>query len=151
MQRTHCTAILAVIIALSCTNDVAADPLQHNRLCQELVSLVLQQDKVTFAHSSDELGTDARGLLDEIVEIATDCPAMSIAVIGHTDDTGNENTNHNLSKARAESVVAYLTEGGVESGRLTAIGAGSKLPIASNDDPAGRQLNRRIEFELSLP
>lgn len=151
MQRTHCTAILAVIIALSCTNDVAADPLQHNRLCQELVSLVLQQDKVTFAHSSDELGTDARGLLDEIVEIATDCPAMSIAVIGHTDDTGNENTNHNLSKARAESVVAYLTQGGVESRRLTAIGAGSKLPIASNDDPAGRQLNRRIEFELSLP
>ena len=151
MQRTHGTAFLAVIIALSCANDVASDTVQHNRLCRELMSRVLQQDKVTFAHSSDDLGTDALGLLDEIVEIATDCPAMSIAVTGHTDDTGDENSNHNLSKARAEAVVAYLTERGVESGRLTAIGAGSTSPISSNDNPAGRQINRRIEIELKLP
>ena len=150
MQRTSGTAILAVILSLSYASAVASDQVQHNRLCQELMSRVLQQDELTFAQSSDDLGTDVLGLLDEIVEIATDCPALSIAVTGHTDDTGNEPTNYSLSKARAEAVVAYLMEHGIEAGRLTAIGAGSATPIASNDDHAGRQVNRRIEFDIDF-
>ncbi len=48
-----------------------------------------------------------------------------------------------------ERVVAYLTERGISSERLSAIGAGSDAPIASNDNATGRQVNRRIEFELS--
>jgi OOP family OmpA-OmpF porin len=90
-------------------------------------------------------------LLDEIAEIATDCPTASITVTGHTDSTGNESTNRALSEARAKSVVTYLIERGIEPQRLTTNGVGSAGAIASNDDAAGRQVNRRIEFELTFP
>ncbi len=129
--------------------EASPDSVQFDRLCEELIGQVLQRGSVRFAESSAELGSNSLSMLDEIVEIATDCPALSIAVTGHTDNTGNELANRELSKARAESVVAYLTEHGIGPERLTADGAGSATAIASNDDAAGRQVNRRIEFEVS--
>lgn len=124
------------------------DPAQFNRLCEQLMSQVLQHGIVMFSESNAELGTGGLAMLDEIVEIAVDCPSLSISVTGHTDNRGNEAANRALSQARAESVVAYLTEHGIDPGRLYASGAGSDKPIASNEDAAGRRVNRRIEFEL---
>ena len=112
------------------------------------MSRVVQHAELNFEKSSDTIGTSARSLLDEIVEIAFDCPSLMISVTGHTDNTGNEASNRALSKARAESVVAYLSERGIDPGRLSAAGAGSDTPIASNEDAAGRQENRRIDFEV---
>ncbi len=124
---------------------------QFDRLCENLFAQVLQKGSVEFAKSNAELGTSSLSLLDEIVEIATDCPSLSISVTGHTDDTGNESANTGLSKARAQSVITYLIERGIEPKRLTAIGAGSATPIASNEDAAGRKVNRRIDFEMGIP
>lgn len=121
-----------------------------NNFCENLMSQVVQQGEVKFAESSADLGTNAMGMLDEIVEIAFDCPALFITITGHTDNTGNEAANRALSEGRAESVVAYLTEHGIDVGRLKASGVGSDSPIASNENRAGRQINRRIEFELSF-
>ena len=153
MQVSPGPALLIAILTLgylsAATSDATpSDPALFDRICLDLMGRVLQRGKVRFAQSSDQLSTNSLGLLDEIVEIATDCPALSIAVTGHTDDTGDELINRRLSKARAEAVVAYLTEHGIEPGRLSAFGAGSETPIASNDDVAGRQLNRRIEFAV---
>ena len=124
---------------------------RFSRLCENLFTRALHNRNVEFRESSARLRTNALSLLDEIVEIATDCPLVSITVTGHTDSTGNESTNHELSKARAKSVVTYLIERGIEPRRLTANGAGSAGPIASNDDAAGRRINRRIEFQLTFP
>ena len=130
--------------------ELAPDSVRFNRLCEILMNQVLRDATVSFARSSVDIGTSALAMLDEIVEIAFDCPSLMIAVTGHTDNSGDEALNRALSQARAESVVAYLTDRGIESDRLSAIGAGSDAPIASNDHRAGRQVNRRIEFELSL-
>ncbi len=124
---------------------------RFRRLCENLITKALHNRHVEFRESSAKLRTNALSLLDEIVEIATDCPTVSITVTGHTDNTGNESTNRELSTARAKTVVTYLIERGIEPQRLTANGAGSAGPIASNDDAAGRQVNRRIEFEMGFP
>ncbi len=160
MRDSVVPALLTAVFTLACANSIASeeiapesvkplhDPAHFNRLCEELMRQVLQQGNVEFAESSAELGTNALGTLDEIVEIAFDCPSLSITVTGHTDNTGNEAANRALSKARAESVVTYLTKRGIEPERLTASGVGSAVPIASNEDALGRQVNRRIEFEV---
>ncbi len=128
----------------------APDSARFEVICEYLMTQVLQDATVSFARSSVDIGTSALALLDEIVEIAFDCPSLKIAVTGHTDNRGDEALNRALSQARAESVVAYLTDRGINSGRLSASGVGSDAPIASNDNPTGRQVNRRIEFELSI-
>ena len=130
--------------------ELAPGPARFNSLCENLMNQVLQDATVSFTRSSVDIGTSALAMLDEIVEIAFDCPSLKIAVTGHTDSKGTEALNRALSKARAESVVAYLTDRGIESDRLSAFGAGSDAPIASNDHRTGRQINRRIEFKLSL-
>jgi outer membrane protein OmpA-like peptidoglycan-associated protein len=71
-----------------------------------------------------------------------------VEVAGHTDSTGSDDYNQALSERRAASVAAYLTSRGVTSERLMAVGGGEKYPVASNDTPAGRQLNRRVEITI---
>ncbi len=126
------------------------EPVRFDRLCEDQFLSALRIENVEFRKSSAAVGTNASRMLDALVEIAFDCPSLSITVTGHTDNTGNETINLDLSKARAESVVAYMSEHGIEPARLEANGAGSALPIASNEDAAGRQVNRRIEFELKF-
>jgi outer membrane protein OmpA-like peptidoglycan-associated protein len=123
---------------------------QFDRLCENLLVEASRNGRVEFVKSSAALDSNALGSLDEIVEIATDCPSLTISVTGHTDNTGNELANVELSKARAESVVNYLVERGIEQRRLTANGVGSASPIASNANAVGRRLNRRIAFEPEL-
>ena len=70
------------------------------------------------------------------------------AVEGHTDDTGPPEWNQKLSLLRAEAVVEFLVDKGVERARLTAIGHGEKLPWAPNDTEEGRARNRRVIFHI---
>jgi len=70
-----------------------------------------------------------------------------LAVVGHTDSTGNENLNMRLSLRRAKSVKSYLVKQGVDAGRITTMGKGSANPIADNETKAGRALNRRVEID----
>ena len=131
MPRSLDPALVVAVLALAFTCNASADEsVQQDKLCEEMMSRVVQHAELNFEKSSDTIGTSARSLLDEIVEIAFDCPSLMISVTGHTDNTGNEASNRALSKARAESVVAYLSERGIDPGRLSAAGAGSDTPIA---------------------
>ena len=67
---------------------------------------------------------------------------------GHTDTQGDERANQRLSEDRADSVRNMLIAEGVSPARITAVGLGASLPVATNSTPEGRQQNRRVEIEL---
>ena len=69
-------------------------------------------------------------------------------ISGHTDNTGSLKLNTRLSQARAESVVDYIVEHGIEASRLEAKGYAFSRPVAPNDTAEGRAANRRVEFEI---
>jgi outer membrane protein OmpA-like peptidoglycan-associated protein len=86
--------------------------------------------------------------LDKLSEMLLDNPNLHMTVDGHTCSMGTDIYNLDLSNRRAGSIVEYFLAKGVLASHLTFNGYGESLPIASNDDEAGRELNRRVEFEL---
>lgn len=105
-------------------------------------------EPVAFRLSSAELRTSSFAMLDKIVEVASDCRARRIAIIGHSDASGSETWNLELSRSRAQAVADYLIRAGVDPRRLIVQGMGSAMPIADNSTAVGRSRNRRIEFEF---
>lgn len=101
---------------------------------------------VTFATGSDVLDASATDTLDEVVAAMERHPGPAVEISGHTDNTGNADRNRSLSQARAESVVAYVIDQGIDPARLSARGAGADEPIADNDSSDGRAQNRRVEL-----
>jgi len=106
---------------------------------------------IDFRQSSVEIRTSSYVTLDRIVEVANDCRDGAIAIRGHSDASGNDAWNRQLSRARAQAVADHLSARGIEASRLVVAGLGSAEPIADNSTAAGRGLNRRIEFELLQP
>ena len=86
--------------------------------------------------------------LDKLVALLKDVPNLEIEISGHTDNTGSKVFNELLSQRRADAVVNYLVDKGIERKRLKAKGYGSSKPVANNDSSNGRALNRRTEFEI---
>ena len=82
-----------------------------------------------------------------IAEMMSELPDLKVAVVGHTDNVGGYDSNLDLSKQRADAVVADLINTyGIDSARLFAAGASFLAPIASNETKEGRALNRRVEL-----
>ncbi len=86
--------------------------------------------------------------LNEVVKAMKRKSSWVIEVIGHTDIMGSAEYNVGLSKRRAEAVLEYLKSKGISADRLSIRYLGSSTPVANNDDPEGRALNRRVEFEI---
>ena len=107
--------------------------------------------RIDFPGSGAELSQGAQPLLDALVEIAVDCPQSRIRVTGHTDASGNEESNVALSLSRAGSVVDYMRKRGLPAERLEAVGAGFAQPLVEESDPQSRRVNRRVEFDLLIP
>jgi OOP family OmpA-OmpF porin len=106
--------------------------------------------QVHFATNSATILPDSFPMLKEIADLLkanTQIKKMSIE--GHTDDRGPDDYNLKLSQARANSVMAWLTQHGIEQGRLEAHGYGEAKPIADNKTEAGRLANRRVEFKIA--
>ena len=120
---------------------------EEARACQEEANRRVELgETVLFDFDSSEVHTEGKQLLDEIVEIAALCPDVDVQVSGHTDAMGDKEYNIDLSKERADAVVAYLVDAGMDAERLSAVGLGFSQPIADNSTEEGRAQNRRIEF-----
>jgi outer membrane protein OmpA-like peptidoglycan-associated protein len=88
-------------------------------------------------------------ILDAVADLLLRHPELKqVRVEGHTDNVGNAEVNQTLSENRAQSVVKYLVEAGVDPTRLQAQGFGASKPIADNKSESGRAKNRRVQFEL---
>ncbi len=104
---------------------------------------------VFFASGKSTLTPDSNAELDRLVKLLKDVPGLKIELSGHTDNVGSESMNKKLSQDRAQAVVNYLINKGIDSKRLAAKGYGSSQPVASNNTSEGRQENRRTEFLIT--
>lgn len=86
--------------------------------------------------------------LERLRKVMLDYPTMKIEISGHTDNKGSAEYNKKLSENRAKAVMDYMIKKGIQAGRMTFAGYGFERPMAPNDTDAGRQLNRRTEFEI---
>jgi len=114
---------------------------------------VKMKDKILFASGSATVGKDGVAALTKVAEALRGVQGKVIRVEGHTDNVpttgGPWPSNWDLSTARALAVVRVLQEKGVDPTRLAAAGYGEYQPIAPNDTPEGKSLNRRIEIVLA--
>jgi outer membrane protein OmpA-like peptidoglycan-associated protein len=101
---------------------------------------------INFESGRADLTPDSHTVLDQVIASMSAYPEARIEIRGHTDSQGPANFNLELSQRRAEAVRQYLIKGGIDPSRVTAVGVGEEEPMASNQTPDGRALNRRIEF-----
>jgi chemotaxis protein MotB len=114
---------------------------------------VKMKDKILFSSGSASIGKQGQAALKAVADALKNVQGKTIRVEGHTDNVPAKSTkystNWELSAARALAVVQFLQAQGVDPANLAAAGYGEFKPIASNDTPEGRSLNRRIEIVLA--
>ena len=103
---------------------------------------------ITFAYDSANVQPQFQRTLDQVAETLAQYNETYIDVYGHTDSTGSDAYNQDLSERRAGSVASYLESRNVQSARIGTRGFGETQPIASNDTDAGRAANRRVEIKI---
>lgn len=110
--------------------------------------VTLPQD-ILFAVDSATLTGSLQNDLRAVAASLNNYPNTTVNVIGHTDNTGTSAYNLDLSQRRAQAVASVLISSGVAPNRVVSIGRGEDQPIASNLDPAGRAMNRRVEIIIT--
>lgn len=111
--------------------------------------LIVSMSDVLFETGKFSLIPGAREKLAKVAGILIAYPGLSIEVDGYTDNVGADAMNQTLSENRASTVRTYLVEQGVTTNSVSAKGFGNTLPVASNDNAAGRKDNRRVELVVS--
>jgi outer membrane protein OmpA-like peptidoglycan-associated protein len=86
------------------------------------------------------------GIMDSVIDVLKQNPKITLEVQGHTDNVGPYDYNIALSQQRANSVMTYLIQHGIDASRLTAKGYGYNQPLVPNDSDEHRQMNRRVQF-----
>jgi len=103
---------------------------------------------ITFATDSAAVQPQFQRTLDQVADTLAEYRETYIDVYGHTDSTGSDAYNQQLSERRALSVADYLSAHGVQQARIGTRGYGETQPVASNDTDAGRAANRRVEIKI---
>lgn len=111
--------------------------------------LVITLGDVLFDVNKSELKPGSERNVQKIADFLNEYPQRKAQIEGFTDNTGDDGYNQLLSERRAEAVRAFLISKGISGDRASARGYGEANPIASNDTPGSRQLNRRVEIVLS--
>jgi OOP family OmpA-OmpF porin len=123
--------------------DTSKDFVVDDRGCPQTAVL-----KVNFEAGSYTITEDSLPKIEQFAEFLYDNPIYQAIIYGYTDNLDSDENNKKLSQKRADAVAQALIENGIKLTRLTAIGMGSKNPVADNSTPEGRAKNRRIEVEL---
>ncbi|HRX10971.1 MAG TPA: OmpA family protein [Draconibacterium sp.] len=108
----------------------------------------VQLYNIYFETDSFRILQQSESELQNVVAFLKNNTKLKIEIQGHTDSSGNAENNKLLSENRAKSVVDYLVKNGIAKNRLTFKGYGDKVPIASNETPEGRMLNRRTTIKI---
>lgn len=116
---------------------------------QVRLNRLVADDPVEFAAGSAQLTDGSTAVLARIAAILADAPDLTVEIQGHTDADGSEEVNQELSDERAQAVLDYLVEQGIDADRLVAVGFGETDPeVAPEVTDADKAQNRRIEFRI---
>ncbi len=114
----------------------------------EARGLVVTIPGLFYRTGRSQISWESRGVLQRIAEQLAANPDVRVAIEGHTDSSGGEDDNLQLSQARADGLRDLLVTAGIDPARITSIGRGELVPISENDSAEGRARNRRIELIL---
>jgi outer membrane protein OmpA-like peptidoglycan-associated protein len=120
--------------------DIPLQPLRSGH------SIVLKN--IFFETDAYQLKNESKPELNKLISFLNNNPDLRVEISGHTDNIGSSGYNLELSSKRAQSVVEYLINKGINENRLIAKGYGLEKPVASNQDEQGRKLNRRTEMKI---
>ena len=112
------------------------------------VGQIFQLEDLHFVQGKPDLLPESKPQLDRLLEILVGNPSLKIQLSGHTDRLGSQSALKKLSQQRADAVKDYLISHGVPKNRIRSEGYGGNNPIASNDTPDERRLNRRVEVKI---
>ncbi|MDH5397141.1 MAG: OmpA family protein [Cyclobacteriaceae bacterium] len=137
----------------SYTNNILASSKSgNNQLIIELEeikpNLTFTLRAINFETASAELLETSFRELGKVIKLMREYPGISVEISAHTDSDGSDKYNLTLSDARAQSVVDYLIQYGIDTGRLTPKGYGETAPMAPNDTDENKALNRRVEMKI---
>jgi outer membrane protein OmpA-like peptidoglycan-associated protein len=111
--------------------------------------MVVTMGDLLFDTGSAHLNPGGLRVVDHLVQFMNAYPQRRVSIEGFTDSVGSANANQVLSERRADAVRLALIDRGIDPARLEARGYGEAYPVASNANPAGRQMNRRVEIVIS--
>ncbi len=118
------------------------------RTFQSRLSEFGRQHPIIFLSGTSIVNNASKPSVTRAAALVKSCPAARVEIAGHTDNLGSPASSLPLSEQRAVAVKATLVRLGVPAGRLLAHGYGETFPVASNDTPAGRIANRRVELRV---
>jgi outer membrane protein OmpA-like peptidoglycan-associated protein len=124
--------------------DIASESQQ----IQATLDTILAESSIQFQPDSASLTSGGQDAVVKIAEALKASPGARVTVTGHTDSNGDADRNLALSVSRAEAVRADLGQLGIDVARITTVGEGGEKPLVSNDTPANRKKNRRIEIRV---
>ncbi len=125
------------------------EPVERDFYLQRIeVGTKVVLDNIYFETGKSVLRVDSYEALDQVVRFLENNESVTLEISGHTDNTGSLRINTTLSTARAKAVVDYLTGRGIAANRLEYKGYADSQPVAGNDTPEGREMNRRVEFKV---
>ena len=127
----------------------ARQELQDLQAKQTDRGMIVTLSDVLFDSGRATLKPGADRALDRLAQFLKGNPRTRVIVEGHTDSVGSEAYNEELSQRRAQAVTEALSARGVPADQYQARGLGKEYPVASNETPAGRQQNRRVEIVFS--
>ncbi len=122
------------------TKDLYLEPIE--------IGATVRLENIFFDFDKTTLKSESFVELDKVVEFLANNPSVEVEIAGHTDSKGSDDYNLNLSQGRAEAVVGYLIDNGVDEFRLVAQGYGETKPLETNETDEGRAVNRRVEFTV---
>ena len=143
-----CTDCAATTDNSSADSTAPQEPRTYTPSTPPQVGEVVVLNEVYFDVDSYELMPQSYNELAVLIAILKTNPEMKIELRGHTDNSGTQAHNIRLSENRAKAVMDYLIGRGIDSRRLSARGFGERKPVADNDTPEGRTLNRRVEYKV---
>lgn len=110
---------------------------------------VTMRDKILFDTGKSTLKPESQSGLIKIAAVLKKYNKTEVSIVGHTDNVGSASYNQGLSERRANAVQVFLVSQGVQASRLKTVGMGFDEPVAPNDTPEGRAMNRRVELHIT--